>query len=63
MSHKAMKQAAQAGGIQIADWQDLERADKMARRAAGLESDEAPKVNVQLNLVNQRIRAMQQNGH
>jgi hypothetical protein len=35
----------------------------MARRAAGLDSDEsAPKVNVSLNLVNQRILAMQQAG-
>jgi hypothetical protein len=31
----------------------------MARRAAGLENDDATKVNVSLNLVNQRILAMQ----
>jgi predicted translin family RNA/ssDNA-binding protein len=41
-------------------WQDIERVDKMARRAAGLDSDKsAAKVNVALNLVNQRILAMQ----
>lgn len=44
----------------MTDWQDIERADKMARRASGLDSDDAPKVNVNLNLVNQRILAMQQ---
>ena len=42
------------------DWQEIEKADKMGRRAAGLEIDEATKVNVSLNLVNQRILAMQQ---
>ena len=42
------------------DWMSIEKADKMARRAAGLENDETTKVNVSLNLVNQRILAMQQ---
>ena len=49
-----------AGIPAVIDWQDIERADKMARRASGLDSDDAPKVNVNLNLVNQRILAMQQ---
>ena len=44
----------------VTDWQDIERADKIARRASGLDSDDAPKVNVNLSLVNQRILAMQQ---
>jgi hypothetical protein len=43
----------------IRDWQDLERADKIARRAAGLESEDTSKVNVSVQLVNQRILAMQ----
>lgn len=47
-------------GPKLDNWQDIERADKIARRAAGLESEEATKVNVSLNLVNQRILAMQQ---
>ena len=42
--------------LEIVDWQDAERADKMARRAAGLDSDEQSiKVNVNLALVNQRL--------
>jgi hypothetical protein len=44
--------------LTICDWQDSERADKMARRTAGLEAEET-KVNVNLNLVNERILAMQ----
>ena len=44
----------------VDQWSDIGRADRMARRAAGLERDEsAAKVNVSLNLVNQRILAMQ----
>ena len=40
--------------------QDIEKADGIARRATGLDSNHsAPKVNVALNLVNQRILAMQ----
>ena len=46
-------------GPRLENWRDIERADKIARRAAGLESEEATKVNVALNLVNQRILAMQ----
>ena len=35
----------------IQDWQDIERADKMARRAAGLDDVSEAKVNVNLQLV------------
>jgi hypothetical protein len=42
-----------------ADWAEIEKADKMARPAAGLDNDQATKVHVSLNLVNQRILAMQ----
>ena len=43
----------------IQDWQDIERADKAARRAAGLDSGDEARVNVNLQLVNARILAMQ----
>ena len=40
----------------LEQWSDIERADKMARRAAGLEANVGSgKVNVSLELVNQRI--------
>jgi hypothetical protein len=60
IAHEALQSALSAGIPAVIDWQDIERADKMARRASGLDSDDAPKVNVNLNLVNQRILAMQQ---
>lgn len=60
IAHEALQSALSAGIPALTDWQDIERADKMARRASGLDSDDAPKVNVNLNLVNQRILAMQQ---
>lgn len=42
----------------LSAWQDIERADKMARRASGLDSTEGnTAVNVNLALVNQRILA------
>jgi hypothetical protein len=58
IAHKAMKEAEHEAP-DIRHWQDLEMADKMARRAAGLESGDTSKVNVRLQLVNQRILAMQ----
>jgi hypothetical protein len=58
IAHDALKKAAQRTPAPR-DWHELEKADKMARRAAGLENDDATKVNVSLNLVNQRILAMQ----
>jgi hypothetical protein len=41
------------------DWQEIEKADKMVR-ASGLDDGDSAKVNVTLNLVNQRILAMQE---
>jgi hypothetical protein len=44
VAHKAVKQAMLAPP-EVKDWADLERADKMARRAAGLESEAAVQSN------------------
>ena len=47
------------GLLALEQWSGIERADKMARRAAGLETNEVSrKVNVSLALVNQRILAL-----
>jgi hypothetical protein len=44
----------------LEQWLNIEKTDKMKAGATGLDSDEsAAKVNVTLNLVNQRILAMQ----
>lgn len=47
VGHKALKQAL-AAPPEIKDWADLERADKMARRAAGLDNSET-QINQQFN--------------
>jgi hypothetical protein len=58
MATKALQKAANQD-LPLHDWQDIDRADKIARRAAGLDNDKSAKVSVSLNLVNQRILALQ----
>jgi hypothetical protein len=58
MANSALQKVAR-NAPKLEAWQDIERADKMARIAAGMDSEDQTKVNVQLNLVNQRILAMQ----
>ena len=41
MAHEGLKRAAQKCPVPK-DWQEIDRADKMARRAAGLEGNELP---------------------
>lgn len=52
LAHGALKRAKVPV---IRGWRDIETADKMARRAAGLDSTEGQTVNVGLTLVNQRL--------
>lgn len=52
IAHKALKGAK---SVPIRGWRDIDTADKMARRAAGLDSTEGTTVNVGLTLVNQRL--------
>jgi hypothetical protein len=60
IAHQALENAS-SKAKKVMDWQDIERADKMARRAAGLEAERASgTVNIALRLVNQRILAYQQ---
>jgi len=63
IAHDALKKLSKKRVPLSADWQEVDKADKMARRAAGLDDGEKTKVNVELNLVNQRIVAMQQTVH
>jgi hypothetical protein len=51
IAHDALKKLSKKRVPLPADWAEIEKADKMARRAAGLDNDEATKVNVSLNLV------------
>ena len=54
MAHNALKMAKYARPT-VEGWQDIEKADKMARRAAGLDTEGSSNVNIGLTLVNQRI--------
>ena len=42
----------------IRGWRDIDTADKMARRAAGLDESQSQTINVGLTLVNQRIASV-----
>ena len=59
IAHEALVNASQTARRIRKTGQDIERADKMARRAAGLDDGSEAKVSVNLALVNQRIMAMQ----
>ena len=55
VAHKAM-QEAEVAPPEIKDWADVERIDKMARRAAGLDNDESKSSNsFNINLINSRM--------
>ena len=58
MANSSLQKASKSPP-KLQGWQDIERADKMARRAAGLDNGQGTKVNASVNLVNQRILAMQ----
>jgi hypothetical protein len=58
IAHDALKRVAKCVPRPM-DWQEIEKADKMVR-ASGLDDGDSAKVNVTLNLVNQRILAMQE---
>jgi helix-turn-helix, Psq domain len=53
MARKALLKADRRR-LPLKDWSDIEKADKMARRASGLES-EGIQVNVGIQLLNQRL--------
>ena len=60
IAHEALKTAS-GKARKVQDWEDIERADKMARRAAGLEAEGTGEtVSVHLQLVKQRILAHQE---
>jgi hypothetical protein len=55
MTHSALKKIAQSPPP-LEDWSSIERADKAARRACGLEdSKETRNINVGMQLINQRL--------
>ena len=54
LAHSELK-AASKRGLPIQDWSAAEKADRMARRAAGLDSEESTRISIGLALVDQRL--------
>jgi hypothetical protein len=54
LAHNALKAAARAG-LGISDWRDADLCDKVARRNAGLDSEEGSRISFGMTLVNARL--------
>jgi hypothetical protein len=53
-AHSELK-AASKRGLPIEDWSGAEKADRMARKACGLDSEEGARISIGLALVNERL--------
>jgi hypothetical protein len=58
LAHSELK-AAFKRGLLIEDWSAAEKADRMARRAAGLDSEEGTRISVGLAMIDQRLDSIQ----
>jgi hypothetical protein len=54
LAHSELK-AASKRGLPIQDWSAAEKADRMARRAAGLDSEEGTRISIGMEMINQRL--------
>ena len=54
LAHSELK-ASYKRGLPIEDWSAAEKADRMARRAAGLDSEESTRISIGMAMVNQRL--------
>ena len=52
--------AASKRGLPIEDWSGAEKADRMARKACGLDSEEGARISIGMALVNDRLEALVQ---
>ena len=57
LAHSELK-AASKRGLPIEDWSAAEKADRMARRAAGLDSEEGTRISVGLAMIDQRLETI-----
>ena len=57
LAHSELK-AAYKRGLPIEDWSAAEKADRMARRAAGLDSEEGTRISVGLAMIDQRLETI-----
>ena len=58
LAHSELK-AASKRGVPIEDWSAAEKADRMARRAAGLDSEEGTRISIGMEIINQRLASIQ----
>ena len=56
-AHNSLKAAAKAG-LPVTDWAEAEKADRMARRASGLDSEEGNRIQIGLALIETRLQAI-----
>ena len=54
LAHSELRKAAKAG-LAIENWRSADLADRMARRSAGLDSEENARINIGLELINVRL--------
>ena len=57
LAHDSLKAAAKAG-LPISDWRDCDLADKVARRKAGLDSEEGSRIQIGLALIETPLQAI-----
>jgi hypothetical protein len=57
LAHSELK-AASKRGLPIEDWSAAEKADRMARRAAGLDSEESTRISIGMEIINQRLETI-----
>ena len=57
LAHSELK-ASYKRGLPIEDWSAAEKADRMARRAAGLDSEEGTRISVGLAMIDQRLETI-----
>ena len=50
--------AASKRGLPIEDWSGAEKADRMARKACGLDSEEGARISIGMALINQRLEIL-----
>jgi hypothetical protein len=57
LAHSELK-ASYKRGLPIEDWSAAEKADRMARRAAGLDSEEGTRISIGMEVINQRLETI-----
>jgi hypothetical protein len=58
LAHSELK-AASKRGLPIEDWSAAEKADRMARRAAGLDSEKSTRISIGMEMISQRLDSIQ----